>query len=261
MRFLLRAARRWWRDYGITLRQAAPISLESALSLISPLRRDAGVTNATSVISSGRRLKHRRLSKLLANEELGSWALDANTLNFLQQWMQSNRPRFVLEFGAGISTVFLAQLLSEMHPASKWKLYSIEQNEWQIQKTQSQIQQLGLETNVRLLHAPLREQEIEGQATLCYDLASFNLDDLLGQNQVQMVLVDGPAGDEGIRWGTLPLIQHYLKPGATFFLDDALRDGELDIARSWSQLPFIEIGNIHRMGKGLLEGTYNPKSA
>ena len=67
------------------------------------------------------------------------------------------------------------------------------------------------------------------------------------------VVIDGPT-TETDRFGTVPLIRPYLKTNALFYLDDALRDGELDLARRWARLPYIEVNGIYLTEKGLLQG-------
>ena len=68
-------------------------------------------------------------------------------------------------------------------------------------------------------------------------------------------MIDGPAGPAGVRFGTLPLVQGYVRDGARFVLDDALRDGELAIARDWATLPYANVAGIRLIEKGLLVGT------
>ena len=40
-----------------------------------------------------------------------------------------------------------------------------------------------------------------------------------------------------------------------FVLDDAIRDGELDIAARWNRLPYVQVDGIRLIEKGLLTGT------
>ena len=68
------------------------------------------------------------------------------------------------------------------------------------------------------------------------------------------VVIDGPAAQDGARFGTLPLIRRYLSSGARFYLDDALRDGEIDIAERWARLPYVQVNVVRLTEKGLLLG-------
>ena len=76
---------------------------------------------------------------------------------------------------------------------------------------------------------------------------------LVGAIRPTFVVIDGPA-TETDRFGTLPLIRPYVKANALFYLDDALRDGELDVARRWARLPYVEVNGIYLTEKGLLQG-------
>ena len=62
-------------------------------------------------------------------------------------------------------------------------------------------------------------------------------------------------------FGTLPLVQDFLSARSRFYLDDALRDDEREVARRWAEMPGLEILGISPLGKGLLVGTASPVPA
>ena len=231
--------------------------------LDSLLRRAANRTAvspavpAWRTISTGRRLHNAYLAETLAQEELGTWALDAQVLNFLEHEIETRRPTAILEFGTGLSTVCLAY-----HQAQVWgdtampHVFSIEQNAWQVEKSWRQLTELGLAKNVRILHAPITLQAIEGVTTLCYRLTPSVLDDFIGEAQPDFVLIDGPCGDAETRFGTLPLVRDYVASEAVFYLDDALRPEELAVAERWRNLPYLSLSGIRLLGKGLLTGRF-----
>src|SRR5258708_5668857 len=77
------------------------------------------------------------------------------------------------------------------------------------------------------------------------------------RNSVAFGAISGRAigsVESGIRHSTLPMALPLMAPNATLFLDDALRDAELDIAASWSKLPRVHIAGIVLYGHGLLTG-------
>ena len=197
-----------------------------SLPLEEALRRQTTQTQAIPAwrtISTGRRLRDPYLAGVLAEEELGTWALDARTLDFLAQEIAAKRPRALLEFGTGISTICLARYLQEAWPGDDAvRVFSIEQNEWQVEKSRKQLASLGLDKITRILHAPLTTQQIEGVETECYHLPTALLTEFLGQSRPEFVLVDGPSGEGDTRFGTLHLVRNYLAPEAVFYLDDAL---------------------------------------
>ncbi len=208
-----------------------------------------------SIRATGDALNNSFLSSQLADVELGSWSLAAASLNFLEHQIHSLSPRLILEFGSGVSTACLARYMQDVHGDSD-RLYvvSIEQDLKYLRSALSLLETLSLRSCVRILHAPLSEQEIEGTRTTCYELPTGMLHDLLHGVLPDFVLIDGPAGGSATRYGTLPLARPFLAPEAWFFLDDALRDGELRVASMWNDLPYVKLLGVRLCGKGLLQG-------
>ena len=204
-------------------------------------------------ITLGKSLHNSFLAKSLAQKELGRWSLSADTLNFLEQHIRVLKPSFILEFGSGISTACLARYMQEQHGDIDWYVLSIEQEIDFAQATSSLLRELKLEKYAKVVYCPLRRQVIEGMETICYDFP-HEVIMILENKHPDLVVIDGPSGEEGVRFGTLPLVLPFLNPGAWFFLDDALRDGELEIAQQWSHLPKVRIDGIYFIGKGLLVG-------
>ena len=231
------------------------------LSKILKLRNLAGKEDEALAVplsqttSTGRMLRNRYLSDVLAQDELGRWSLDATVLNLLEREISTRRPEAILEFGAGISTICFARYMTELHGVSGTPyVYSIEQNREYVQGTRERLAELGLEQVVSIIHAPLKKQVIEGLESECYDLPANLLDQFLGGVRPDFVVIDGPAGDVGVRLGTLPLVRNYLQNKAAFFLDDALRDGELQIAVRWTDQSYVSALGICLCGKGVFAG-------
>ena len=147
------------------------------------------------------------------------------------------RPEAILEFGSGGGTVALAWAVREAWGASTPpRVLSLEQDAEHVQRTRALLERAGLGGEVLVFHAPLAEQQLEGAPMTCYAIPTA-LQQSLGPRRVDFVVIDGPAGPAGIRFGTMPLARPLVRAGATFLLDDALRDGELEIARRWSRFP------------------------
>jgi hypothetical protein len=80
--------------------------------------------------SLGNGLFNSKLSNMLENQLLGGWSLDVETINYLEKDIKRIRPKTILEFGSGISTLCLAQFLTEIHGKEPVvRIYSIEQDE------------------------------------------------------------------------------------------------------------------------------------
>ena len=129
-------------------------------------------------------------------------------------------------------------------------IHSFDQDATSIEKTRRLTDLTGTTAAVRFIHAPLRSQVIEDTPTTCY-----TFDPVEWTDKPDFVVIDGPAAEAGARFGTLPFAHSIAKSGARFYLDDALRDGELDTARRWSRLAYVRIEGLMPTEKGMLVGT------
>lgn len=225
-----------------------------AVRTVRALASEPDVLTATT-LALGAGLDDPVLAQEFSGTEFGSWSLPVETLNFFQGEIQSVRPQAILEFGSGISTACLAYYMRELHgKTAATTLYSIEQDPMYLQRTRTLLERMGLDGNVRLACRPLSDVYLWGRTTTCYDITESFLDEFLQGVRPDLVVIDGPAAGEGGRLGTLPLVWHRIASGARIFLDDALRDSELEIARRWRELPQVEIEGIRLIGHGLLVG-------
>ncbi len=213
-------------------------------------------------VTSGKELANPFLSEHLSDIDFGAGSLSARTLNHLGQELRRLKPTTVLEFGCGISTVCLARYLTELHgDALAPYVFAVEEDPSYARKTLEQLERLGLAGSARIEVVPLGEQVIAGRHTVCYTLSTQALAALLEDRTPDLIIVDGPALNEGVsRFGTLCLAQPALRRPARFLLDDALRDRELAIARYWERLAGVHIEGVQLVGKGLLAGTIDPAS-
>jgi hypothetical protein len=206
-----------------------------------------------SLKETGRKLRNPVLRSALETDEMGTWSMSPATLNFLEKEIQRRKPAVILELGSGLSTICLAQYMYETHGgASRLYVCSLEQDAASIDGTRQRLRTLGLDAFVRIFHAPLAPQVFEGVQTSCYSLPP-DFVRLIAAIRPTFVVIDGPATETG-RFGTVPLIRHYVRANALFYLDDALRDGELDVAQRWTRLPYVELNGIYLTEKGLLQG-------
>ncbi|HEU4685412.1 MAG TPA: glycosyltransferase [Nitrospira sp.] len=238
-----------------------PMPLQSCLALRAAMTSAAPssdpLTNAFRVLSPRpEHLSTEELRHLIDVGSLGGWALNGETIDFLVAAILLRRPSAVLEFGSGISSLALAWAMRRVHGASaKPYVFSIDQSPEFISRTKNLLASHGLLDDVRLLHADLVFHTIGAISARCYDLSAGDLARFFGDRRPEMVVIDGPAGEHGIRFGTVPLVRKYLAPHASIYLDDGLRDSELETADSWSRLGYVEWDGIRWIGKGLLCGT------
>lgn len=230
-----------------------PIGQIRLLRKIS-LGTDSLFPSYSSLMQTGKGLRNPVLSQVLADDEMGTWSMSPATLNLLEAQIQTHKPGLVLELGSGLSTVCLARYMQELHGSSD-RIYvcSIEQNNEVIERVRKRLGALSLDRHVRLFHAPLAGQTIEGAQTTCYALPSEFVT-TMEMLHPDFVVIDGPAAEHGARFGTVPLARPFVTPNARFYLDDALRDGEIHIAERWTKLPYVHIKGMYLTEKGLLAG-------
>lgn len=237
------------RRYENEFRSQWPISLERW----SEIADSEGRPNSLALVSFGKgeigyHGKHDELVSVFAGSQLGTWAIDSRTIDFIWSRLDKSRPNTILEFGSGSSTCVFASWLKKNNPDGK--IVSIDQNEWAAQETEERLKAFGLQGFVKLL-------VMQQGANDRYEVDLSLLGDALQGRKVDLVFSDGPAGVDGCRDNTLPAVLPLLADKAIWFLHDALRDGELSICRSWRKINGISVEGIVPFGNGLAVGTWN----
>jgi predicted O-methyltransferase YrrM len=216
--------------------------------LLSFFHRSADVLSPSldSLVRTGAELRDPGLRRLLANDALGAWALDVFTIDFLWEKLQVEQPRAILECGAGASTVMLGQYAQLARGDQRPIVVSLEQGKEVRDQAESRLRTCGL-GGVHVLHAPL-------DANCNYTFDCTVVEACLHGVKLDWILIDGPAGPERCRLETLPNLALFCRPGTRWFLDDAFRDGELEILNTWARMPGIKVEGIYALGKGLATG-------
>jgi len=206
-------------------------------------------------------LENTFLSSRLADVELGAWSMHPRGLDLLERHIQENRPRVILEFGSGVSTVCLSRYMYELHgEGDRVYVLSVDQDTDYAVQTGRLLDKYGLGRNTKVVVAKLKEQEVDGTKTTCYDIGAeglLNKKSSEGASVADMLVVDGPAGESGVRFGVMPLARQWLAPDAWVFMDDALRQGELWVAEQWAQRG-LSVRGVHVVGSGLLRARLGP---
>jgi hypothetical protein len=234
---------------------SGPVPINDLASMRRLLYVEDGLYPQQGELSAmGNALRNSFLANKLADVELGRWSLTVPVLNFLEREISRVKPKMVLEFGSGVSTACLARYMFELYgDLDATYIVSIEDKIEFLEKTKEFLDIIHVAKYAKVIHLPLRFQIIEGIRSNCYDLSMDSFAASLGTCQPELVVIDGPALKGG-RVGTLPLALPFLSEGAWFFLDDALRDEELECGRVWSKLPYVQVYGVHLIGAGLLVG-------
>nr|WP_280638980.1 class I SAM-dependent methyltransferase [Sphingomicrobium aestuariivivum] len=174
---------------------------------------------------------------------LGSWKADTGFLHLIVDHILEHRPRHVVEFGCGASSLVIAAALKK---AGCPPHLSFDQHAEFVEKTKDWLHEHGLHADIR--HAALKPIDDEWPG-LFYDTGPL-------EDGVDMMIIDGPPWtiNPMTRGGAERLFGH-LAPGATLFLDDASRPGERLVARRWKKAhPEIDFHLWKGGEKGTLVG-------
>lgn len=161
----------------------------------------------------------------------GTWAASEDLLLWLAGYVLEHRPRTVVDLGSGQSSVWMA---AAMRTADyDGRVIGVDHDETYAQATRELARRQGVEDWLTVIHAPLREQVIEGRSVRWYDL-----DALAAIGDVDLLCIDGPPGQgtSHARWPALPALYARLSTKATIVLDDMIRRDEQEILEEWMGL-------------------------
>lgn len=166
---------------------------------------------------------------------LRGWPLSPDVLLELHEWIMATRPRLIVEFGSGSSTLVIADALSQVGAG---RLVSIEHSAHYGRQTQANLEREGLSEWVDLRIGELEPWQGEHLNTRDDQTISWYPVALLGDLQdIDFVLIDGPPAKtcEFARYPAVPAVIDKLAPDAAVWLDDAVRGEEKRICQSWAE--------------------------
>ena len=150
-----------------------------------------------------------------------------------------NRRRHVVELGGGISTYFVARLLSERGG----HLWTVEHDEGWAEVLREELAREGLDGVATVVHAPLIDTSVDtkdgwpGEESCWYD--RDRLGQITASGPADLLIVDGPpAYEEGLehaRYPALPFFAPLLADDHAVILDDIDRLGEQEIMQRWQR--------------------------
>lgn len=194
------------------------------------------------------REKHALLDRLSlphdALPNLGSWKADTGLLALVVDHILAARPKLVVEFGTGASTLIVARALQI---AGGGTLISFDQHGEFVDATRQWLAAHGLSADLRA--APLRPSP-GGWPGLWYDTGPL-------PDGIDFLLVDGPPWTiHPFTRGAASTLFEQIAAGGTIMLDDAARPGERLVARRWRrEWPDFHFRFVSSGAKGTLIGT------
>jgi hypothetical protein len=155
------------------------------------------------------------------------WAISPDSMKIIIAHILKVKPKFILEFGSGTSSVIIGYCLKNLNHG---KLLSLDHTPDFCAETADQIRNHGLQDFVEILYAPLKVHNFDGKDYLWYSTEFTN-----NMDKVDLMIIDGPPESiqKNSRYPALRLMRAYLPDSATIFLDDGNRAGEIEIVAIW----------------------------
>lgn len=162
-------------------------------------------------------------------------SLNYSSISYLLNDITINNRKNVIEFGGGISTVYLAKLAKSKK--NELKIITIDHDKGWISILKEILEKEGVSDYVTLIHSPLVESEKSFENNKWYD-EKIIIESIKGI-EFDLVIVDGPLAFtrdiELSRYPALPFINNYLSERNAVFLDDTNRKGERKIIKEWEK--------------------------
>jgi predicted O-methyltransferase YrrM len=154
---------------------------------------------------------------------LGSWKADTGLLHLVAEHILAAKPKLVVEFGTGASTLIVARALQM---AGGGSFISFEQHPEFVKATGDWLAEHGLSADLRAVSLRPSPRPWRG---LWYDHGEL-------PGNIDFMLIDGPPWTiHPFTRGAAATLFDRIAPGGTIMLDDAARPGERVIARRWKQ--------------------------
>ena len=155
------------------------------------------------------------------------WAASPDLLLEMVNHVLLEKTELVVEASSGVSTVMLAYA---MERKGSGRVIALEHDASYAAKTRALLDYHCVAHRATVVHAPLVEQQVDGDVYKWYDLSKAAIDAPIG-----LLVVDGPPEATGpmARYPAVPLLRDKFAPGARVLLDDGARAAERLMAERW----------------------------
>ena len=193
-------------------------------------QRTQVATAQRSIESAAREDETVDLSWLGLSLTVDSYALDLDALRFVSSLISNMKPRHVVEFGSGLSTLVIARSCSDLVPAAK--VTSVDHDQFYSRRAQDLLKVMSPGSNATFHVAPLVARKCFGKLMPVYDIRRKRFASL---RPADIVLIDGPPAALGGRGGILFQALTLARPGTVVLLDDAARELESAAIAFWEK--------------------------
>lgn len=182
---------------------------------------------------------------------LRGWAASPDVLLRLHTHIITKKPKVIVEFGSGSSTLVIADALRQN---GMGRLFSFDHNQYYGNQTLATLKNEKLDKWVDLRVSDLEPwtkhhlNPVDAEKpSLWYATSSLH-----GINNIDLIWVDGPPGVTCLfsRYPALPALSNKLSSNVEVWMDDTNRQEEIDICQSWSEVYNFEVEFI-ALEKGL----------
>lgn len=165
------------------------------------------------------------------------WAGSPDFLLKIVELVVSESPKYVIEFGSGVSSVVLGAAMKKF---SQGKVESFDHEETFSKKTNRFLQVNSLQNIVNINYSPLMDYRFDDNNWNWYD--KLQIDKI--EANIDLLVIDGPPRflQEESRFLALPILFDRLSKKSTIILDDANRENEKQVVESW--VHFLKTKNI-----------------
>jgi len=173
------------------------------------------------------------------------WELSNDALKFLAYLVSMMRPKYMLEFGSGYSSLVIAH---ELEKVDNGRLISIDNSKLWSKKIESQRPQ-NYEKRLKLCVFPLKVRLYHKKILISYDVP---IKFYKKYNKFDLVLVDGPHHDVSREAVLYECFEQVRKDGV-FMIDDSNSDHMQETIRKWQKAfgDLIMINYFRDLGKGI----------
>lgn len=163
-----------------------------------------------------------------------SFSMDDSGLRFILEQLSKKGFQRILEFGSGLSTVYMAEIIKCL--SLNTQINSVEGDAYWLDKVKEHSEKHGLSNHINFIYAPVFPDTRLGKKNKWYNQEILEKQ-LLKDALFDLVIVDGPmayhSDIELSRYGAIPFVFSRISDECTIILDDCERNGEKEVMDMW----------------------------